>query len=550
MPEITLPVTRGPSWVQRGVDRAAAALLKLPSATGTYTVTEDIPVEMRDGTKLLADHYAPAGTAHGTILVRSPYGRNQMQTGLYARPFAARGYHVVLARCRGTFGSEGEWDPMVHEVDDSADTVAWLRQQPWFGGRFATLGGSYLGFTQWALLQDPPPELVTAIVQVGPHDFASAAYPGGAFILNDLLGWGEAVAHQEEFGLVRGAMRVATISKRIDGPLQSLPVVDCGTDVLGDHDAWFRKWVSNRDLTSGHWKKMRLADSLDRVRVPVLIHTGWQDLFFQQAMEQYHRLHERGVDVAMTVGPWTHLDIEGKAAPTLMAETLDWLSAHFTDAPLQRTAAVKVFVSGQDQWQDHAVWPPATTSRTLHLQPAERLGDQPTPSPTSASFTYDPTDPTPSIGGRLMISAGGYQDDGKLAQRNDTLTFTSDVLENPLEIAGTPTVHLAHRSDNPHADIFVRLSDVDPKGRSTNVSEGFVRLDPATISSDVHLELDAVAHRFGAGHRIRLVIAGGSFPRWERNLGTGADPATSSEMAPSHRNIDLTQSHVVLPTIS
>lgn len=550
MSDTNAPIVRGPSRIQRGIDRATATLLKLPAATGAYTVTEDIPVEMRDGAKLLVDHYAPSGIARGTILVRSPYGRDQMQTALYARPYAARGYHVVLARCRGTFGSGGEWEPMVNEVNDGADTVAWLRRQPWFGGRFATLGGSYLGFTQWALLQDPPPELVTAIIQVGPHDFARAAYQGGAFTLNDFLGWGEAVAHQEEQGLIRGVIRMSTLSKRIEAPLRSLPVAECGADILGEHGEWFKKWVCNRDLTSGYWSRFRLADSLDRVGVPVLIHTGWQDLFFGQAIEQYHHLHARGVDVAMTVGPWGHLDIEGKAAPMLIAENFDWLSAHFSGAPLQRSAPVRVFVTGADQWQDRAVWPPPTAARRLHLQPAGKLGVEPCTAPSSASFNYDPTEPTPSIGGPLLFSQGGYKDDGELAVRDDTLAFTSSALENPLEIAGTPVVHLAHRSENPHADVFVRLSDVDPKGRSTNVSEGFVRLEPATSSGDVRLELDAVAHRFESGHRIRIIVAGGSFPRWERNLGTDEDPATSTKMVPSQRSIDLTRSHVVLPVVS
>jgi hypothetical protein len=54
------------------------------------------------------------------------------------------------------FGSGGTFVPMAHEVDDGADTVAWLREQPWFDGRFATVGGSYPGFTQWALLLGRP----------------------------------------------------------------------------------------------------------------------------------------------------------------------------------------------------------------------------------------------------------------------------------------------------------------------------------------------------------------------------------------------------------
>lgn len=549
MSETAISRTRRPSRAQRGLDRAVGALLKLPRESSGYTVTENIPVEMRDGTTLLVDHYAPTGNPLGTILVRSPYGRNQMQTALYARPYAARGYHVVLARCRGTFGSGGEFDPMVHEVDDGADTVAWLRRQPWFGGRFATLGPSYLGFTQWALLQDPPPELVTAIVQVAPHDFARSAYHGGAFALNDMLGWGDAVTHQEDLGLLGGAMYVMNTSKRIDEPLRKLPLIECGTEVLGEKGEWFQRWITHRDLTSGHWPKMRLGEALERVNVPVLIHTGWQDIFLEQAIEQYRRLQERGIDVAMTVGPWQHMDFEGKATSKVLAENFDWLAAHLADSPLRRSAPVKAYVTGADEWNDHAVWPPATIPKSLHLQPAAGLGAEPCRLPATVSFTYDPLDPTPSIGGRLMFAHGGWRNDESLAVRDDTVSFTSSPLTAPLDVAGSPVARLAHTSDNPHADIFVRLSDVDPKGRSINVSEGFVRLGPGTADNEVRLELDVAAHRFAAGHRVRIVIAGGSYPRWERNLGTGADPATSAETAPSTRTIDLTRSHIVLPVV-
>jgi putative CocE/NonD family hydrolase len=90
-----------------------------------------------------------------------------------------------LQSVRGTFGSSGEFTPGPHEADDGADTVAWLREQPWFTGRFATIGGSHLGYTQWALLMDPPPELATAIIRVSPHDLSTAASGTGAFTLND-----------------------------------------------------------------------------------------------------------------------------------------------------------------------------------------------------------------------------------------------------------------------------------------------------------------------------------------------------------------------------
>ena len=80
---------------------------------------------------------------------------------------------MLLQSCRGTFGSGGTFEPMRHEVADGQDTVAWLRNQNWFDGRLATFGASYLGFVQWALAMDPPPELVAAVVFVAPQTSAA-----------------------------------------------------------------------------------------------------------------------------------------------------------------------------------------------------------------------------------------------------------------------------------------------------------------------------------------------------------------------------------------
>ena len=174
-------------------------MLRLPGPTSRYTVSR-VSIPMRDGVELIADHYAPAGEPVGTLLLRGPYGRGFPFSLLYGALYAARGYHVLMQSVRGTFGSGGTFTPMVHEAADGADTVAWLRRQPWFTGRFATIGISYLGFTQWALLQDPPPELAAAVITAGPHDFSESAWGTGSFTVNDFLGWSHLVAHQEDPG--------------------------------------------------------------------------------------------------------------------------------------------------------------------------------------------------------------------------------------------------------------------------------------------------------------------------------------------------------------
>jgi hypothetical protein len=544
------PVASTRRWQSGLVDQLLGRLMRLPDGSG-YTVFRGLRVPMRDGVQLVADHYAPAvSPALGTVLVRGPYGRAALYALLYARVYAARGYHVLLQSCRGTFGSGDSFQPMLREIDDGHDTVAWLRDQPWFDGRLATMGPSYLGFTQWALLMEPPPELRTAVVSMAPHDFSRSTHGTGAFTLGDFLGWSDLVARQEETGFVRGLVRSATAARRLKPGLDGVPLAAAGEEALAGRASWYRDWASRPDPGDPYWKPMQLVEALDRVQVPVLLIGGWQDLFLDQTLDQYAHLHRRGVDVALTVGPWTHMDLVTKAAPTTARETLDWLGEHLAGSPgRRRPAPVRIYVTGADGgWRGLPEWPPAADEEVFYLQPGGGLGpDDPPTGAAPSRFTYDPARPTPTVGGRVLASASGVRDNRALEGRPDVLTFTGAVLAADLEVVGAPVVELAHHSDNPHADVFVRICDVDADGRSRNVSDGFVRLDTADTAGVVRKELDAVAHRFGAGHRIRLQISGGSHPRFARNLGTEEPAAGATRIVPSHRTITLGGSRVVLP---
>jgi uncharacterized protein len=548
----TRPAQPKPGTLGRVGDTALGRLLGLPPATTEYGVNR-VRVPMRDGVTLVADHYAPrTSSPAGTLLVRGPYGRGFPFSNAYARLHAARGYHVVLQSVRGTFGSGGEFDPMVNEAADGADTVVWLREQPWFTGRFATVGVSYLGFTQWALLRDPPPELAAAVITAGPHDFNASVWGTGSFAVNDFLGWSDLVSRQEDPRRLKMALRQLQARRRVAQAAGALPLGTAARALLGAGAPWFESWVEHSPHDDAFWDARRFGEALDRTGVPVLLIGGWQDIFIKQTLQQYAHLRRRGVDVAMTIGPWTHTQLLGKALPISARETLEWLDTHLAGAPApRRPSSVHVCVTGSDRgqaWRHLPDWPPASTERALYLRPGGHLGET---APTDlkglapATFRYDPADPTPTTGGPLLSANAGYRDDSRLAARDDVLAFTSFTLTHDLYVYGTPVVELAHSSDNPHVDLFVRVSEVDARGRSRNVSDGYLRLGGKP--KKVRIELDGIAHRFRAGSRIRVLIAGSWFPRYARNLGTEEPLLTGEQSTPATHAVHYGRSRLLLP---
>lgn len=503
---------------------------------------------MRDGVELKADHYAPAtDTPAGTLLVRCPYGRRFPLAALFAGVYASRGYHVLFQSVRGTFGSDGEFNPMVNEVADGADTVAWLRRQEWFTGSFATIGLSYLGFTQWALLMDPPPEMKAAVITAGPHDVSGPRWGTGTFALNDFLGWSDLVARQEEPNRLRVLIRQMRARRALARATKGLPAGEAGRALLGAGATWWESWLAHPEADDPFWASMNMREALDRTDIPVLLIGGWQDLFLEQTLVQYRRLHERGVTVGLTVGSWTHPQLTTKAAPTVIRESLDWLGTHLGGRAGRRRSPVRIFINGRG-WTELSAWPPAMPEQVRYLQPGGRLGDATPPETARAStFTYSPANPTPTVGGRLLSPDAGYRRDTALARRADVLSFTGDRLPTDLFVVGTPVLELSHSCDNPHNDLWVRISEVDQKGRSRNVSDGYV--GAATDSGMIRIELDAIAHRLSAGSRIRVLVAGGSHPRFARNLGTGEALGTGRGLTSATHTVYLRDgvSRLVLP---
>ncbi|KAF4494269.1 galactose-binding like [Fusarium agapanthi] len=527
------PIERG--WITFFVDRVFSRWSGLPGETNSYT-TEFIPIPIED-VKLAGNLYQPTTPHLGTILIRTSYGIAPLMALGNARMFASRGYQVLLAACRGTDPSDGqEIVPAVYEAQDGLATVAWMREQPWYTGSFATYGGSYLGHTQWAILTDSPPDMKASVISTGPVDFGAFTWGTGA-IETHMIAWAVLMTAPKR-GITPGLPYIRELPKILQPVHDSLPLMDGIKEHLQNKEPpWLEELISQPDTSSPFWSRANQSAALKKAKIPILQSTGWNDSVLPMVLNQHSVLVEQGAPALLTIGPWSHLG--SQQGPTL-AEALQFFGHYLAGRGTPpRTSPCRVFVSGSNEWRDLANWPPLTSStQNFYLTPKTLSKEQPEQASISR-FTFNPSDATPPIGmPRLFddVQPANYNDT-ELAKRSDVAVFDTPPLESDIEVCGKPLVELHHTTDNPHADILVRLSEVNSRGKSRRISDVYKRLDPARGPEPLSLMLVDCAHVFRKGSKIRVLIAGGAHPACLRNLGTGENQAYGTRTEPAVHTI-------------
>jgi len=525
-------------------------LLRLPPpSTRDLVVERDLRVPMRDGTVLVADRWAPRGAAGGlpTALLRTPYGRTGVIAAQLVRPVAERGFQVLIQSTRGTFGSGGAFDPLRHEREDGLDTLDWVIGQPWFGGSLVLYGGSYLGFAQWSLAGPLPPEVKAMIPSISDSAFTLEQLRTDGFSLEAPFGWGVQVTGQEG-----GPSRLRQLLRlRKDRrALHTLPLNQADHAAIGRRSDYFQSVLAH-DAESPFWAAVDNSHRVADITVPVSTVGGWYDIFLPGQLRDYHSLQAAGRAARLTVGPWSHISLGVGAAAT--DEMLGFGLAHARGEQPPDRAPVRLFVMGEQAWRDFPAWPPpGYPARRFHLRPGGGLSTEPPVESAPDGYRYDPADPTPAVGGVRMAMGvkAGRVDNAGLEGRPDVLTYTTAALDADAEVIGEVSAEIWFRSSLPYADVFVRLCDVDERGRSTNVCDGLTGLAGAERISRATVRLWPTAYRFKRGHRIRVQVSSGAFPRYNRNLGAGEPRATATTLRAADQQVfhdPANPSAVILP---
>lgn len=527
--------------------RWLAAFARLPAAQYAIAVKRSLPVPMQDGVVLLADHYYPkAQGSFPTVLIRSPWGRGWEKAPLslaylfVAGRFAERGYHVLVHSTRNRPEPQHAFYPD-HEGDDGLAVLHWLAQQPWYNGAVGWWGASYLGYIQWATAVKAPAALKAMVLISTTANWSDFFYHDGALALERLLnivyttGLSQLAPPQILGRLRRQGQAVAAAADHL--PLDGADIVLSGAENPG-----YRAVLAHPPDDASYWGPLDLRSQIAEVTAAVHLVAGWRDIFLRQQLADYAALHAAGRNPYLTIGPWGHTDSDLSGAG--IRAGLAWFDAYLTGRTQElRSLPVRLFVMRADQWLDLPAWPLPAAAAIYYLAAERQLSPAPGATGGSDTYRYDPANPTPALGGAQLGAGAWSVDNAILEGRSDVLTYTSPPLPADLTVIGAPQVTLHVHASTASADCFVRLCVVEASGRSTNVCDGFVRFTSreqlqAGNGEDVtilQIALEPTATLLRSGERLRLLVAGGAHPRWNRNRGApGADGHTTTLLAADH----------------
>lgn len=526
-----------------------------------------VRVPMRDGVRLCTNVFRPSKSGRlPALLTRTPYGKPVAATP-NLRVFLDRGYVVVAQDVRGRFDSEGAFVPVAQEMADGEDTIDWIVRQPWSDGQVGMFGGSYPGIAQWrAALSGHPALKAIAPIMAGWDEYTDRYYsPGGAFKPAHRLVWLAENMRLPYFPMPDFTKLVA------HRPLRTSDQTATGRTIN------FYRTAVDHPSYDDYWRAFSTRENIDKVKVPVLIFSGWYDNYVESDLAAFQSLRGRGRAARIVVGPYGHNmsqqmpdeDYSPAARPPVRmmeAQWFDeWMMKH-PPAPAEPPA--RLYLTGANIWQNEEAWPPLRmTPRPYYLNSAGRLSLEPPRKAEVHLYVYDPALPVPTRGGAVCCNfkflPWGPADQRPIGSRPDILVFETEPLSAGVEATGPVQAVLFVSTSAPDTDFTAKLVDVGPDGRQRLLCDGILRLryrnglekaemlPPGQVARIV-IPAGVTSHVFRPGHRIRLDISSSNFPRFDRNPNTGRPVADETEWRQAQQSVwqgGRRASHLVLPVV-
>lgn len=479
-------------------------------------------IRTRDNMTLATDVYLPEGEGpFPVVLYRTPYGKSSDKGPTNLLQY---GVAIVSQDHRGCHDSTGLYTAFGSDGFDAEDTVAWLKQQSWFNGKYATWGASARGITQYMQVTHLT-DVQCQYIQVGTPDLYSIAmFQGGAPRKQLAEDWLASISHRDYYNEI------------FNHPLS--------TD----------SYASDRRIDASEWSS---------VTWPSIHMGGWYDCFGQGTIDGFCGYQYQGGvggkdNAKLIMGPWTHTlssqnagelqyPTNAKSDPTsenlfqgMFAEKLLGTTQY---GDYRTMANVTYYVMGDlttnstqwNRWATADAWPIPATNTTLYLASNSTISL--TKSAEAKNFTYifDPHNPIDTKGGANLNSDNrGPKDQRNVESNRADLIYFNSTITSPFTITGRIWAHLYITSNCTDTDFTVKLTDTYPDGRNMLICDGILRMrsregqdkvvfmdGSGTTVYEAWIDLWSTSYVFNTGHTLSIGISSSNYPRFDVNPNTG-----------------------------
>ena len=590
-------------------------------------IDQKIMMPMRDGIRLATDIYRPKTDKKVPIIFsRTPYnfnswgdGKQKTRTAKKALEAVKRGYAYVVQNERGRYFSEGEWDILGVPLTDGYDAFTWMKNQSWSNGKIGTVGCSSTAEWQMAVAALNHPSHAAMVAQgygagvgrIGEINEQGNWYRGGVEQML-FFSWLYSVEHdkfkpripagasQEDLIRISRFYDLAPENPIVDmaAALNHLPIQDILKNINGKNEV-FDKMIRRKPNDEAWFNGGIYHDDME-IAVPSFWFASWYDVSVSPNLALFNHVRNNAKNKSISdnqylvIAPTLHCRYNRATENTIVGERnvgdarlnyeeqiylwFDfWLKGVQNDFKA-KTPRVQYYTMGSNKWQASETWPPENTKLTSYYLKSNgqansffgdgKLSTSKANFDSPDSFTYDPMKPVPSYGGNVCCTGnaikGGAFDQQQMETRNDILIYSTDILEEGIEVSGFIEAKLYVSSDAKDTDFTIKLIDVYPDGTAYNLDETIQRVRYREgYDKEVFMEngkvyqLDltpmSTSNFFKKGHRIRIEISSSNFPRFARNLNTGGNNYDEIESVIAHNKIHHSSnytSQIRLPIVS
>ena len=541
---------------------------ELSQPTVAAKVEKSVKIRVRDGVELVADVVRPAVDGkYPVILLRTPYGR-EILSQLEGQWWAKRGYVHIVQDVRGRNDSGGDWIPFVHERRDGYDTIDWISKQPWSNSNVGMIGGSYVGWVQWAAAVEAHPALKCIVPQVSPPDpFFNFPIDHGIPMLFGAMWWSNFVKDKK-------TPQTPQLPKDMD-KLRTLPLSRVDEELFGSNFPFYDQWLEKQ--TPAAFGSANFMADMNKVRIPVLHISGWWDGDGIGTKLNWAKMRSLGHrNQWLIYGPWSHafnssskfgdVDYGPDAVTDLDSIYLRWFDTWLKGKSVSwdKQSKVRVFVTGANEWRELNDWPDTQSAqKTLYLSadfPANGItsrGELVEAAPKRQEpdrYTYNPAALQVPKEMKEISSFGDMLAGGSTIVKIEpaesaVLIYKSAAVIEPMDITGPIDVDLYFSTSAKDTDFFAIIVDIDEKGEMRMIGlPGKIRARylsgwerPTLLQAGriykAGIALWDTAHRVKKGHRLGLIISSDMFPSYARNLNTGEPIKDATRMVAAHQTV-------------